>query len=135
MSASGRANVPGLVEKRRVRRRGLAAGIVAAAFGGGFLSPSHAQEPENSALRYERAQAFARSGAAEAALIEFDALLAEFPNDADYLLGRAQMQARLGQDAGAVATAEHALRLAPDYEDVWQLRLKLADLRPPAPPP
>jgi YaiO family outer membrane protein len=43
------------------------------------------------------------------------------------LLGRAQMQARLGQDEAAVATAEDALRLAPDYEDVWQLRLRLAE--------
>jgi YaiO family outer membrane protein len=115
------------MEKQRVRRCARAAGIVVAALSGGFLSQLHAQEPESSALRYERAQAFARSGGTEAALVEFDALLAEFPDDADYLLGRAQMQARLGQDAAATATAERALRLAPDYEDVWQLRLRLAE--------
>jgi YaiO family outer membrane protein len=103
------------------------AGVAAAALSGAFLSPLQAQERQSSGLRYERAQAFARSGGTEAALVEFDALLAEFPDDADYLLGRAQMQARLGQDAAAVATVEHALRLAPDYEDVWQLRLKLAE--------
>lgn len=112
---------------QRVRRAGFVTGVVVAALGASFLPQSYAQEPESSALRYERAQAFARSGGTEAALVEFDALLAEFPNDADYLLGRAQMQARLGQDAAAAATAEHALRLAPDYEDVWQLRLKLAE--------
>ena len=51
----------------------------------------------------------------------------EFPDDADYLLGRAQMLARLGQNAAAVETAERALDIAPDYEDVWQLRLQLAE--------
>ena len=68
----------------------------------------------------------AAPGPTEAALAEFDALLAEFPADADYLLGRAQMQARLGQSAAAAATLDRALALAPDYEDVWQLRLQLA---------
>lgn len=101
--------------------------LVAGIFSVSILTQTHAQEPESPSLRYERAQAFARSGATDAALGEFDALLAEFPNDADYLLGRAQMQARLGQDAAAVETAERALRLAPDYEDVWQLRLRLAE--------
>jgi len=79
------------------------------------------------AVRYEHARALGLSGATEAALAEFDALLAEYPDDADYLLGRAQMQARLGQNAAAVATTERALALAPGYEDVWQLRLQLAE--------
>ena len=84
-------------------------------------------DPEDALPRYERARTLARSGATEAALAEFDALLAEFPDDADYLLGRAQMLARLGQNAAAVETAERALDFAPDYEDVWQLRLQLAE--------
>jgi YaiO family outer membrane protein len=105
--------------------------IVLGLFGGGGLpSQSHAQvvnvENSNPSLRYELARAFALSGATEAALAEFDALLTEFPNDADYLLGRAQMQARLGRTAAAVESAERALRAAPNYEDVWQLRLQLA---------
>jgi YaiO family outer membrane protein len=87
----------------------------------GTLNAEHG----NPSLRYERARAFSLSGAPEAALAEFDALLAEFPDDADYLLGRAQMQARLGRNAAAVETVERALRVAPDYEDVWQLRLQL----------
>ena len=84
-------------------------------------------EPNNTALRYQHARTLAFSGAPEAALAEFDALVAEFPDDADYLLGRAQMQARLARDAAAVESAERALVLAPDYEDVWQLRLQLAE--------
>jgi YaiO family outer membrane protein len=122
--SSRRGKAPHVGAKLAIRRFGL---VAIAVLGGGLLARSHAQEPESPSLRYERAQAFARSGAPEAALVELDALLAEFPNDADYLLGRAQMQARLGQDAAAVETAERALRLAPDYEDVWQLRLRLAE--------
>ncbi|HET7608353.1 MAG TPA: YaiO family outer membrane beta-barrel protein, partial [Gammaproteobacteria bacterium] len=113
--------------KARARRGRVGAAVYAAVLVAAFLPNSHAQEAESPALRYERAQAFARSGSPEAALVELDALLAQFPNDADYLLGRAQMLARLGQDAAAVETAERALRLAPDYEDVWQLRLRLAE--------
>ncbi len=96
-------------------------GVVA----GGLLPQSHAQDA-TPLLRYEHARALAASGATEVALTEFNALLAEFPDDVDYLLGRAQMQARLGRNAAAIETAERALRLAPAYEDVWQLRLQLA---------
>ena len=110
-----------------VRRSKLVAAIVVGVLALSFVPQSRAQAPDAPSLRYERAQALARSGATEAALVEFDALLAEFPDDADYLLGRAQMQARLGRDAAAIETAERALRLAPDYEDVWQLRLRLAE--------
>lgn len=84
-------------------------------------------EANTPAARYERARSLGFSGETEAALAEFDALLAEFPDDADYLLGRAQMQARLGRNAAAIESAERALALAPDYEDVWQLRLQLAE--------
>ena len=109
---------------RLVRRCGLAG--IAIAFLGCFLPRAHAQESPTPTQRYELAKTFASSGGLEAALAEFDALLAEFPNDADYLLGRAQMQARLGRTAEAIETTERALTLAPGYEDVWQLRLQLA---------
>ena len=111
----------------RLARFAIKIAVVVSMLGGAFWPQAHAQEPETPSLRYERARTLARSGETEAALAELDALLAEYPNDADYLLGRAQMQARLGQDAAAVETAERALRLAPDYEDVWQLRLRLAE--------
>ncbi|RPI62366.1 MAG: YaiO family outer membrane beta-barrel protein, partial [Lysobacterales bacterium] len=110
-------------ERRPARWSRVLAVIVLGVLGGGALDA----QAENPSLRYERARALALSGATGAALAEFDALLAEFPDDADYLLGRAQMQARLGETAAAVETTERALRLAPDYEDVWQLRLQLAD--------
>lgn len=84
-------------------------------------------ESGNSALRYQLARVLALSGATEAALAEFDSLLSSHPNDADYRLGRAQMLARLGRDAEALEETERAVSLAPDYEDVWRLRLQLAE--------
>lgn len=100
----------------------IAVGVLGAA----IAPQSHAQPAATPSSRYEHAMTLARLGETAAALMELDALLAEFPNDADYLLGRAQMQARLGLNAAAIETAERALVLAPSYEDVWQLRLQLA---------
>lgn len=84
-------------------------------------------EPTDASLRYELARVLGLSGQPEAALAEFAALLERDPQNADYLLGRAQMLARLGRDAAALETTERAARLAPDYEDVWELRLRLAE--------
>jgi YaiO family outer membrane protein len=83
--------------------------------------------PDDVALRYELARVLGFLGSSEAALTEFDALLARYPENADYLLGRAQMLARLARDAAALETTERALDLAPDYEDLWRLRLELAE--------
>jgi YaiO family outer membrane protein len=83
--------------------------------------------PEDTSLRYELARVLGLLGSAEAALAEFDALIARYPKNADYLLGRAQMLARLGQDAAALETTEQTLLFAPEYEDVWDLHLRLAE--------
>jgi YaiO family outer membrane protein len=83
--------------------------------------------PDDLSLRYELARVLGFLGSVEAALVEFDALLARHPENADYLLGRAQMLARLGRDAAAIETTERALRIAAGYEDVWELRLRLAE--------
>lgn len=91
------------------------------------LESALAERPDDTALRYELARVLVLRGSHEAALAELDALLARHPNDADYLLGRAQTLARLGQDAAAAETADRALRIAPEYEDVWELRLRLAE--------
>jgi YaiO family outer membrane protein len=85
------------------------------------------EQPQDPALRYRLATVLGFAGATEAALAEFDALLSTYPSNADYLLGRAQMLARLGRDAQALDETARALALAPDYEDVWRLRLQLAE--------
>ena len=48
--------------KVRPRHGRLAAAVCAAVLAGGFVPHFDAQEAESPALRYERAQAFARSG-------------------------------------------------------------------------
>ena len=83
--------------------------------------------PADAGLRYELARVLGHLGLAELALAEFDTLLALHPENTDYLLGRAQMLARLGQDEAAIEATKHASSLAPHYEDVWELRLRLAE--------
>lgn len=85
------------------------------------------ERPEDTTLRYQLARVLGYAGLNEEALTEYDSLLSRYPEDADYLLGRAQMLGRLGQTAEALGVAERALVLAPDYEDLWQLRLQLAE--------
>jgi YaiO family outer membrane protein len=84
-------------------------------------------QPDDAALRYELARVLGYAGLNEEALAEYDALLSRNPENADYLLGRAQMLGRLGQTAEALRVTESALDLAPDYEDLWRLRLQLAE--------
>jgi YaiO family outer membrane protein len=84
-------------------------------------------EPADTALRYELARVLGLLALPEAALAQFEVLLARYPENADYLLGSAQMLTRLGRDAAALEATERALRVAPDYEDVWELRLRLAE--------
>lgn len=88
--------------------------------------------PQDTELRYRLATVLGFSGATEAALAEFDALLVAHPGDADYRLGRAQMLARLGRDTEALDETARAIELAPAYEDVWRLRLQLAERGPDA---
>ena len=84
-------------------------------------------EPDDSTLRYQLARVLGFSGLNEESLAEYDLLLSRYPQDADYLLGRAQMLGRLGRTTEALRVTERALGLAPDYEDLWQLRLQIAE--------
>lgn len=77
------------------------------------------------AERFQNVQQLRQAGDAEGALAELDALRREFPNDVDYALGRAQVLTGLGRDEEALVDLREAVRLAPDYEDAWKLRLRL----------
>ena len=77
------------------------------------------------AQRFQTAQSLRRSGDTSGALAVLDALRSEFPFDVDYALARAQVLVELGRDEAALRELRAAVVLAPDYEDVWQLRYQL----------
>jgi len=70
--------------------------------------------------RYARARAHANAGQPGLALVEYDALLAQSPGDADVLLGRGIARMRLQQWPEAEADLKAAAAAAPVYADVWE---------------
>ena len=85
--------------------------------------------------RFREGQRLMQGGDLDAALERFDDLRAEFPQDADYSLGRAQVLRLQHRNAEALAELEETTRLAPDYEDAWRLRFALLLEHPQAVPP
>lgn len=86
-----------------------------------------ADDPENTEWRYQLARVLGYSGQHQAALGEYAYLTASHPDNADFLLGQALTLARLGRSGEALAITGRAVELAPDYEDIWRLRLQLAE--------
>jgi YaiO family outer membrane protein len=76
--------------------------------------------PEDTDARYELARTQLRAGDHAAAGAQFEILLARDPDNADWLLGRAQTLMALENPADAVPLLERARRNAPDYEDIWR---------------
>jgi YaiO family outer membrane protein len=68
---------------------------------------------------YARARALANGGQPELALAAYTALLARSPGNADVLLGRGIVHARLARREEAAADLGAAAGAAPDYADVW----------------
>ena len=73
--------------------------------------------------RFLLARVLAWQGKRGEAHIEYDALLKAHPQNADYLLGKAQTLVWDGQPAQALPLLQHARRVAPRYEDVWRLQI------------
>ena len=84
-----------------------------------LASPTLAQAVAD---RFRQGQQLMRSGELDAALVEFNGLREQYPNDVDYALARAQVLTRLGRDSDALIELVAAAGLAPDYEEVWRLR-------------
>lgn len=91
-----------------------------------LLRDALADRPGDPALRFRLAQVLRWSGEPQRALAEYDALLDEFPDNVDYVYGRALTLEQLGRDAEALEAARRAGRLAPDYAAVRQLERRLA---------
>jgi YaiO family outer membrane protein len=70
--------------------------------------------------QYEQARAFANAGQTGLALTAYNALLQRSPGNADVLLGRGVLHARLKHDDQAEADLTAAATAAPTYADVWR---------------
>lgn len=85
-----------------------------------MLSERLAADADDIEARYLRARARGFDGRYDAALADYDVLLAQFPDDVDFRFGRAQVLGWSGRDAEALSELEAAAELAPDYEAIWQ---------------
>jgi len=70
--------------------------------------------------QYAKARALANNGQPELALAAYSALLTRSPGNADVLLGRGIVYARLGRWSEAEADLGAAARISPGYADVWE---------------
>jgi YaiO family outer membrane protein len=70
--------------------------------------------------QYASARALANGGRPELALAAYSALLARSPGNADVLLGRGIVYARLGRWKEAESDLSTAARTSPAYADVWE---------------
>ncbi len=77
------------------------------------------------AERFAEARQLFRDGELSAALDGLDSLRADYPDDVDYMLVRAQVLARMNRNREALDELRLASRLAPGYEDVWRTRYAL----------
>lgn len=92
-----------------------------------------ARQPADSEARFLLARVLAWQGQPDRALPLYGQLLANQPDNADYLLGQGQALLMAGAPQRALASLERAARLAPDYQDVQQaIQQALAALLVPA---
>lgn len=80
-----------------------------------------AEYPGDQEARYLLARTLAWSRRWDAATGEYDRLLKQTPDNADYLLGKGQVLVWSERPADALPLLERARELAPGYEEVWRL--------------
>lgn len=86
-----------------------------------------ARDADDLAARFQRARANGFLGDYDAALADYDVLLARFPDNVDYVFGRAQVLGWLGRDREALDVVDRAIELAPGYEALWRLKFSLVE--------
>jgi YaiO family outer membrane protein len=77
------------------------------------------------AERFRCAGTLAREGRFDAAAGVYAGLSAQFPDNVDYVFGEAQARFWSGDADRALERVSRARQLAPDYEDVWALELRI----------
>ena len=75
-----------------------------------------------SVLRYNRGQVYAALGRVEEALADYDAVIAEDPNYAEYHFDRGNLLRKLGRDGDALLAYERAMALSPPFTEVYYNR-------------
>lgn len=116
---------PGLAPDAQVQAGGRTERIVDKTPEIRALELAIAARPDNYTARVELARLLGQAGRYEEALAQYDSLIHTFPDDVDHSLARAYVLSWLGRDAEALRELERARVLAPDYEDVWQLELRV----------
>jgi len=83
-----------------------------------------ALDPADSDARFNLARSLAWQGRYAEAEAEFLRLLESAPENADYLLGLAQVRLWSGSAEKSLPLLDKARRLKPDYEDVWRVQIQ-----------
>lgn len=77
----------------------------------------------NEVLKFHLARILSWQKKYAAALVLYDELLSESPDNGDYKLGKAQTMFWSGQDKAALSILEQASEAEPLYKDIWKLQL------------
>ncbi|HEX9707514.1 MAG TPA: YaiO family outer membrane beta-barrel protein, partial [Steroidobacteraceae bacterium] len=85
------------------------------------LEAAVAAKPDDTDSRDALARSCARDGQPEAALLQYDVLLAHDAGNVDWLLGKSQALIALQRPREALPLLERGREAAPAYEDVWRL--------------
>lgn len=83
--------------------------------------------------RFHNVRQLLRNNELDTALVEVSQLRSDYPHDVDYAFARAQILERLQRDDEALSELALATGLAPEYEDVWRLRLLILSRYPDKP--
>lgn len=86
-----------------------------------------AANPELSDERDALARSCARAGRHDAALAQYEVLLARDAGNVDWLLGKSQALVALGRPREALPLLARGREIAPTYEDVWRLEAGTLD--------
>ena len=86
------------------------------------VQAAHAQETlQGPEAAYREARALGFAGDYDAAIAIYDELLASYPGNADYLLGKGQALLWRGDAAAAIPVLREGIATAPGYEDIYRV--------------
>jgi YaiO family outer membrane protein len=90
---------------------------------------SESAAPYSADTRFSHARELAQAGCYEFALAEYAILIAEQPQNVDYVFGQAQALFWSGEADRSLKSLAMARAMAPDYEEVWRFELQVLSSR------